>query len=367
MKNAIVYVGIVLLTIYVEIMYTEFYGITLVAFEFLLFLAMFCLSWYLKRMVKARLMVRIPAVQKGEEIQVELHLENRGFLPVTKLLFWIAAENPGIARSVRLPVMASVPAHRQGSESCQAVAEYCGRYRFRAVKGKVWDYLGIFSRKILCAEDAYVNVLPGFYRMEIGVSERTRMFPADGDEYDTHRSGDDPSEIFQIREFRDGDTLQRIHWKLSAKADELMTKELGLPVGYRVLLLVDFHMEKNAEGRLEKIDAVFEMAAALSYSLLQADVCHFVAWFDEKQGGICKACVREDEQVYEMVDRLLGAEPYLQEIDLQQVYQQEYPGERFSSILRLSTEPAVYMNGIEAAQFDPGSLEEQISGFFLEV
>lgn len=367
MKNVIIYIGIFLLTVYVEIMYVDFYGITLAAFEILLFFTMFLLSWYLKKKVKVGLEVRIPAAHKGEEIQVELHIENRGFLPVTKMHFLIAAENPCNSRKTKIPVTASVPARRQNKEVCQAAAEYCGRYYFRIIKGRVWDYLGLFSHRIGCKEDAYVDVLPGFYHMEIQVSERTRNFPADGEEYDAHRSGDDPSEIFQIREFRDGDTLQRVHWKMSAKTDEWMTKELGRPVGYSVLVLVDFHMEKEGKSRLEKMDAVFEIAAAVSCSMQQAGVRHFVAWFNEKQGGICRACVREEEQVYEMMNCLMGAEPYAQELDLRQIYQEEYPGEQFSRILRLSTEPAVYMDGAEAARFEPGHIEEQISGCLLEV
>lgn len=367
MKNVIIYIGISLLTIYVEIMYEEFYGITLLAFEILLFLTMFLLSWYLKRMVKVGLDVRIPAAHKGEEIQVELHIRNRGFLPVTKMSFLVEAENSCASRSTKIPVTASVPARRQSREFCQAAAQYCGRYHFHLVKGKLWDYLGLFPHKIRCEEDAYVNILPEFYQMEIGVSERTKNFPADGDEYDTHRSGDDPSEIFQIREFRDGDTLQRVHWKLSAKADTLMTKELGRPVGYSVLVLVDFHMGKEVKDRLEKMSAVFEIASALSCSMQQAGVRHFVAWFDEEQGGICRACVREEEHVYEMADRLLGAEPYEEEIDLQQAYREEYPGELFSSILRLDRKPAIYINGAEAACFEPGRLKEQISECLLEV
>lgn len=65
MKNVIAYIGIILLTVYVEIMYVQFYGTTLLAFEILLFLAMFLLSWYFKRSVTAGLKVRIPAGAEG--------------------------------------------------------------------------------------------------------------------------------------------------------------------------------------------------------------------------------------------------------------------------------------------------------------
>lgn len=367
MRNVIVYVGIILLTAYVEIMYVDFYGVTFIAFELLLFFSMFLLSWYLKGQVDVRLAVKIPAAGKKEEVSVRLKIRNGGVLPVTKLFFVVTAENSCMPKAVKIPVTASVSARGESEVSCTAAAEYCGRYHFRAVKGKISDYLGIFSRKIICREDAYVNVLPGFYSMEIKVSERTRNFAADGDTYDPHRSGDDPSEIFQIREFRDGDTLQRVHWKLSAKNEELMTKELGRPVGCSVLVLADLHMDKGEKNRPLKMDAFYELAAALSISLQQAGVRHMAAWFDEKQGEMCRVSIHGEEQVYEMTDRLLGAVPYEEEIDLLQLYQEEYPGELFASILQVRTEPALLVNGAEAAVFEPGHLEEQISGFLVEV
>ena len=40
--------------------------------------------------------------------------------------------------------------------------------------------------------------------------------------------GYDPSELFDVREFQNGDRLQSVHWKLSARTDELMVKELSL-------------------------------------------------------------------------------------------------------------------------------------------
>lgn len=192
MRNVIVYIAVVLLTGYVEIMYTGFYGATFIAFELLLFAAMFLLSWYLKGQITAKLFVRIPAAHKEEEVKIGLCVRNRGFLPVTKMYFLVAAENPCASHPVKLPVTVNVSARGQSEVFCTAVAEYCGRYHFRAVKGKISDYLGLFSWKAGCQEDAYVNVLPGFYRMEVGVSERTRNFVADGDTYDPHRSGDDP-------------------------------------------------------------------------------------------------------------------------------------------------------------------------------
>ena len=52
----------------------------------------------------------------------------------------------------------------------------------------------------------------------------------DADVYDDFRPGNDSSEIFDVREFRDGDKIQSIHWKLSAKMQELVVREDSQPL-----------------------------------------------------------------------------------------------------------------------------------------
>lgn len=46
----------------------------------------------------------------------------------------------------------------------------------------------------------------------------------DSDRFSLYKKGDDPSEIFDIRDFKDGDRFQQIHWKLSSKTGHYMVK-----------------------------------------------------------------------------------------------------------------------------------------------
>lgn len=58
------------------------------------------------------------------------------------------------------------------------------------------------------------------------------------------RKGDDPSEIYQVREYRREDSLKDIHWKLTAAKEELVAKERAFPLGCAVLIWFDIR-EKN--------------------------------------------------------------------------------------------------------------------------
>ena len=44
-----------------------------------------------------------------------------------------------------------------------------------------------------------------------------------------------------------GDKLQRVHWKLSAKSEDLMVKDFGMPLCSRVCLYVDMNYRTREE------------------------------------------------------------------------------------------------------------------------
>ena len=69
--------------------------------------------------------------------------------------------------------------------------------------------------------------------------EHTRNFFGEAEIYDDFHPGDDPSEIFGVREFRAGDKMQSIHWKLSAKSDDLLVRENSQPKACPLVFLLE--------------------------------------------------------------------------------------------------------------------------------
>ncbi len=81
-------------------------------------------------------------------------------------------------------------------------------------------------------------------------------------EYSKTRKGEDVSEIFDIRGYVHGDSLNRVHWKLSAKEDTLMVKELSQPVSHNHCIVIDV-VNVNSDMERSYIDGVYELAYAL--------------------------------------------------------------------------------------------------------
>ena len=121
---------------------------------------------------------------------------------------------------------------------------HCGGYRARVEKARICDYLGIFSFRarnsreqtiLVRPKPAPVSDLVDPQRLELG-----SWVPKPGGGF---------SENYEHRLYRPGDSLNQLHWKLSAKMGELILREPMEPVRGAVLLTVTLAGEPDALDR----------------------------------------------------------------------------------------------------------------------
>lgn len=152
----------------------------------------------------------------------------------------------------------------------------CGSMRIRALTLRCYDVLGLFCWKKKLDKEIDVLVYPVQLQLETQLSRRpeTRMT---GEMYDQNRKGQDVSEVVELRDYIPGDSLGRIHWKLSEKAENLIVREFGCPSDYDVLILYDM-MKNYGEKPIttKQNDAVLAFTAELSYRLIERNLEHSV-------------------------------------------------------------------------------------------
>lgn len=109
--------------------------------------------------------------------------------------------------------------------------QHCGGYRVGVEKARICDYLGLFSFRARHTKEQTILVrpreewapdLPDPQRLEL-----ERWVPKPGGGF---------SENHEHRLYRPGDSLNQLHWKLSAKVGDLMIREPMEPVRGAVLL-----------------------------------------------------------------------------------------------------------------------------------
>ena len=114
-----------------------------------------------------------------------------------------------------------------------------------------------------------------------------------------YKKGDDPSEIFDIRDFKDGDRFQQIHWKLSSKTGHYMVKEGSLPLAKAVHIFIDLSAKDANEADL-LIQGVYSVAMEF---LSQGVPQHFI-WYDNVNELIQEQLIEQEEELFWMFEDL---------------------------------------------------------------
>ena len=89
---------------------------------------------------------------------------------------------------------------------------------------EVLDWFGIFSLKEV-EEKENILIYPELKLVNVEVKQSTRKFITEADYYSTYESGDDPLETYQIREYREQDSIHDIHWNYQQKMTSFLLKK----------------------------------------------------------------------------------------------------------------------------------------------
>jgi uncharacterized protein (DUF58 family) len=237
---------------------------------------------------------------KGDLLSIEVSVTNPSWLPVrTRVELLIHNELTGDAERELLVLMTG----RRGGSVTQALSfARAGRVRLSIERTGVYDLLGLVCLKTKRANrmSAGILVLPDIVETAGIGSDGGALHDIENDGLMQVVKGDDPSELYDIREYRPGDRVTRIHWKLSDKSGRLMVKELGRVLAGDALVMLDLN------GGAEEADALLTAFASVSSSLARAGVSHDVEWYAARRRELRKDHIASKADSDRVVASILG-------------------------------------------------------------
>lgn len=291
------------ITWYLAMMYENTALMLLVYVQAAVFVLAFFTVWYRKFTISVAVSVPVEIAEPEKECLVKMVTKNKGFFPMMRMEVLLVTEDlcTGVKKKAWVK-LADIP-RGEGSFVRMVSFSGTGTYRVRPKRVRVYDFTGLFSGKKRGKSEACIHVMPKLHEIPVRLSQTVRNFYGEADVYDEHTPGHDNSELFAVREYRKGDRLQNIHWKLTAKQDELMVKEHSLPKACPVVLFLGFYTKKRKKP--EQMIAFLEAAASLSFSMLDASCPHYVVWYDEAEQDIVRCRVDTDESFYVFLRMLM--------------------------------------------------------------
>ena len=209
------------------------------------------------------------SAMKGDEVHISIVLHNEGIIPFANVraTYWL----PDCLRGApphRLE--GDVPA--RGELRCEVdfTCLYRGEYNPGLLSVKVSDLFGLLSVSLPYEKFSYQSLRLIVRPRVTDLSDEARVAMIRLGRMDSEdTTAQEVSSVHDIRAYREGDALKRVHYKLSARRRSVLVKEFEGSARPNTLLLLDVRKHgREAVEALEIEDAMVEAATALAHGML---------------------------------------------------------------------------------------------------
>ncbi len=221
---------------------------------------------FINRRVSAHCYTESLSTQVGSKVKFILEVENRSGWPVPWVQCWVQMPGTfGLPDNLGCYTL-SLKAHEKKVLHEELECRQRGRFGWGSMLVRTGDIFAVFTSSQHMGEMKQIVVLPEICDLgdDLGIIYSQGLGMNHGLTVRRGRSG---SEFMGVRKYDSGDGISRIHWKASARSQNLMVKEFEENNNYGFLIILDaaekHHRGRGPECSLEKAVTLAASLAAM--------------------------------------------------------------------------------------------------------
>lgn len=183
-------------------------------------------------------------VTKGDKVNFIFSINNEDFFlyPYIRISFHGAKTIFANQLQVR---NFSIPPFQGKSFAFELQCKYRGNYKIGINYVEIEDFLGLFKFKYNISEAKYVTVYPQIVSLNSFLLKTDFMSESHSV---LNTKNEDMSTIADFRKYAYGDSLKKIHWKLTAKSMDIMVKKFQSTSETSVIMILDLQKNHYLDG-----------------------------------------------------------------------------------------------------------------------
>lgn len=274
----------------------------LLGFAFLLWIALFVWARILCRYVDKSMSAPPAWLGRDQELAVELLLKNGCRIPVSEILVALRCRDEYSGEIRRLRGTAMLDGRDETLLRFVLKPAHYGILTFWPEKIEVADPLGIsFASSRFPKQLWEVVILPSLETEQKSRPGSTNQLVETGD--GSGGRGREPGAAYELRTYQAGEPLRNVHWKMSAKTDEMMVKEFIQDTEPMTLVFLDLQCGEKTYSRKDW-DAFLEAVASFAAAQLRGGYGFQAYWLDG-QGRRNQMQVRSEADARQLLTALL--------------------------------------------------------------
>jgi len=292
-------------------------------------------------------------MEKDQGGTARIRIRNGSRTPVLKGYLLLATDNVLTGEKKEMEVPFSVGGHGAAEQVVDLKSSRCGKVLIETKAAFVTVPLCLRCVIREAEAKAAAVVMPGIAEIETEESSREAL-DMESFRYSQVKKGTDPSETFNLREYQPGDSVKRIHWKLTYKTGDVMIKEASYPIYNSMLLLLETSFRDRESLKPEWMDAMAEAMMSVASALTDRGVSYEVGIYDNGEGKLFLKRIDSEDDLWAAAGSILGARRAAAQTDAVTRFREEFSGQPFAHMVYVTA-------GKEEADFSAFSGESVIS------
>jgi len=168
---------------------------------------------------------------------------------------------------------------------------------------EVRDYLGMFSKKIKFNTGTSYLIFP----CDVEQFDSQTYYNYGEDQHTMSLLESDNTEVQDLRNIVEGDSMNHIHWKRSLMSEDLVVKQYGTEIKKNNYIIVDLSLYTDKNFR-DTLDKIYAQAFNIANSFIDLEIdCTFLFWNNSRK-QMESLNFNSRETFYEAMERLMGVQ-----------------------------------------------------------
>lgn len=231
-------------------------------------------AWWMRRHLSVRVYAMQPVMQEEEEGIWRIYIQNNSYGLALSCTLFGTVGNSFLGTSGEIQLEMPISMNSTEYMDLPLGVQYCGLVQVEIHDLEYRDPMGLLRIKIPLKASAESVVLPD--AKQENREQRNGYQAGISEAEETLSRGHDFSEVTDMREYRPGDRIKDIHWKLSAKKQDLMVKERASVAQSQVILLLDLSDD------YDMVSQILGLAYGVTQGFLETFVPVRLLWWNEQ-------------------------------------------------------------------------------------
>ena len=304
--NLFSYTLLFLFTLFFTFYYRQSFFLVLFLLLCILPFFSYMMARYAFQKLDVSLSLKILTGEKNSTLPLYVHLDNKSLFPFSHCEVTLRISSAFYEKDELEVLILPCESRKLCTTSFPITYTKSGCYQIQLIQVKVFDYLHFFSFKKNNDKQVSVKIMPSLIQ---SFAVPDTLYGEGFDEFEENTlKGNYSSNVTDIREYIPGDRLQKIHWKLSAKLDELMVKENEATSSKRFIILPELYQPKDYTNL--SLDMTLDYTYALARQLLSKQETFFLTWYCTKQEAFLPHYIQNTSDLQSALEELYYDMPY---------------------------------------------------------